>query len=76
MSAISVYFLAFGLRIAGSRRFYPQWFPGETSPETHDLQEAYEMITNRFEEWNRSRGTVRFFLPAGRVKVVDSSSQQ
>ena len=33
------------------RRRLPQWFPGETFPETHDLQEAYEMITNRFEEW-------------------------
>ncbi len=33
------------------RRRLPKWFPGETFPEMHDLQEAYEMITNRFEEW-------------------------
>ncbi len=33
------------------RRRLPRWFPGETFPEMHDLQEAYEMITNRFEEW-------------------------
>ena len=24
-------------------------------PEMHDLQEAYEMITNRFEEWKGRR---------------------
>jgi hypothetical protein len=33
------------------RRRLPKWFPGETFPEMHDLQEAYEMIANRFEEW-------------------------
>ncbi|UWN48409.1 hypothetical protein ASALC70_00589 [Alcanivorax sp. ALC70] len=33
------------------RRRLPRWFPGETFPEMHDLQETYEMITNRFEEW-------------------------
>ncbi|KXJ52075.1 MAG: hypothetical protein AXW12_16395 [Thalassospira sp. Nap_22] len=33
------------------RRRLPKWFPGETFPEMHDLQEAYEMTTNRFEEW-------------------------
>ena len=35
-----------------------QWFPGETFPETHDLQEAYEMITNRFEEWKERQRLV------------------
>lgn len=58
MSAINVYFLAFGLRIAGWRRSYPKWFPGETFPEMHDLQEAYEMITNRFEEWKERQRLV------------------
>ncbi|MEA3260310.1 MAG: hypothetical protein U9Q93_09660 [Pseudomonadota bacterium] len=58
MSAISVYFVAFGLRIAGWHRLCPQWFPGETFPEMHDLQEAYEMITNRFEEWKERQRLV------------------
>ncbi|HAB08118.1 MAG TPA: hypothetical protein DD757_04980 [Alcanivorax sp.] len=40
------------------RRRLPQWFPGETFPETHDLQEAYEMITNRFEEWKERQRLV------------------
>ncbi len=34
----------------GLRRRLRQWFPGETFPQMHDLQEAYEMITNRLEE--------------------------
>ena len=33
------------------RRRLPKWFPGETFPEMHDLQEAYEMTTNRFKDW-------------------------
>lgn len=40
------------------RRRLPQWFPGETFPEMHDLQEAYEMITNRFEEWKERQRLV------------------
>lgn len=58
MFAINVYFLAFGLRIAGWRRLCPKWFPGEIFPEMHDLQEAYEMITNRFEEWKERQRLV------------------
>tara|TARA_R100001143_G_scaffold59107_1_gene57518 strand:+ start:284 stop:631 length:348 start_codon:yes stop_codon:yes gene_type:complete len=50
--------LVFGLKMAGWRRFYPQWSPGETFPEMHDLQEAYEMITNRFEEWKERQRLV------------------
>ncbi|WP_101676311.1 Rpn family recombination-promoting nuclease/putative transposase [Alloalcanivorax mobilis] len=40
------------------RRRLPQWFPGETFPEMHDLQEAYKMITNRFEEWKERQRLV------------------
>ena len=40
------------------RRRLPKWFPGETFPEMHDLQEAYEMITNRFEEWKERQRLV------------------
>jgi len=40
------------------RRRLPQWFPGETFPEMHDQQEAYEMITNRFEEWKERQRLV------------------
>lgn len=40
------------------RRRLPQWFPGETFPEMHDLQEAYEMINNRFEEWKERQRLV------------------
>ncbi|HAI33504.1 MAG TPA: transposase [Alcanivorax sp.] len=40
------------------RRRLPRWFPGETFPEMHDLQEAYEMITNRFEEWKERQRLV------------------
>ncbi len=40
------------------RRRLPQWFPGETFPEMYDLQEAHEMITNRFEEWKERQRLV------------------
>jgi hypothetical protein len=55
------------------RRRLPKWFPGETFPEMHDLQEAYEMITNRFEEWKerqRLAGVAQGRLDGERTLVL------
>ncbi|MCH2559119.1 MAG: Rpn family recombination-promoting nuclease/putative transposase [Alcanivorax sp.] len=51
---------------AGLRRDYltwlhrrlPRWFPGEVFPDFQDMQEAYEMISNRFEEWKERQRLV------------------